>query len=205
MTETMMATLMTPVNGELRAGAIGVPLPDVDLKIVDLETGRNSLPRREAGEILIRAPQVMIGYWNQPGPTTEILKDGWVHTGDIGFQDEDGYVYIVDRKKDLIKPSGFQVWPREVEEVIATLPTVSEVAVAGIPDPARGETVKAWVVPSAGERLTAAQVRAHCREHLAAYKVPRKVEFCTGLPKSTVGKVLRRELIGADSARRSRK
>ncbi len=201
MTETMMATLMTPVTGEFKAGAIGVPLPDVDLKIVDLDTGRETVPDGESGEILIRAPQVMMGYWNRPGPTNEILKDGWVRTGDIGIQDEDGYVYLVDRKKDLIKPSGFQVWPREVEEVIATLPSVSDVAVAGIPDASRGETVKAWIVPAAGISLTAAEVRAHCRERLAGYKVPRKVEFCTDLPKSTVGKVLRRKLVDTDSER----
>lgn len=201
MTETMMAAFMTPVNGEFRSGAIGVPLPDVHLKIVDPETGRDTLPFGESGEILVKAPQLMMQYWNRPEPTSEIFEDGWIHTGDIGFQDEDGYVYIVDRKKDLIKPSGFQVWPREVEEVISTLPSVSEVAVAGIPDPARGETVAAWVVLEAGQSLTSAEVRAHCREHLTGYKVPRKVVFRSDLPKSTVGKVLRRKLVEMDQTR----
>ena len=200
MTETMMGTLMTSVNGEFRTGAIGVPLPDIDLKIVDQETGNDTLPRGEPGEILIKAPQVMMGYWQKPEATAEILRDGWVHTGDIGYQDEDGFVYLVDRKKDLIKPSGFQVWPREVEEVIAMHPSVSAVAVAGIPDPARGEMVKAWVVLEAGKTLTAAEVRAHCREHLTVYKVPRRVEFCADFPKSAVGKVLRRKLVEMDSA-----
>jgi len=202
MTETMMAAFMTPVKGEFRTGAIGVPLPDVHLRIVDPETGQDTVPFGESGEILVKAPQLMMQYWNRPEPTSEIFKDGWIHTGDIGFQDEDGYIYIVDRKKDLIKPSGFQVWPREVEEVISTLPSVSDVAVAGIPDPARGETVAAWVVLEAGKSLTSAEVRAHCREHLTGYKVPRKVVFCSELPKSTIGKVLRRKLVDTDQARR---
>lgn len=199
MTETMMATLMTPVKGQFRPGAIGVPLPDVEVRIVDQETGRDTLERGEAGEIMIRAPQVMEGYWQEPEATAEMLhEEGWVHTGDIGYQDEDGYVYLVDRKKDLIKPSGFQVWPREVEEVIAMHPDVSDAAVAGIPDSARGEMVKAWVVTLPGKTLTPSAVRAHCREHLAQHKVPRRVEFCSALPKSAVGKVLRRKLVEMD-------
>jgi long-chain acyl-CoA synthetase len=193
MTETMMGTLMTPVAGEFRSGAIGVPLPDIDVKIVDVDTGEDS-PKGESGEILVQAPQVMREYWGDPEATAEILRNGWVHTGDIGYQDDDGYVYIVDRKKDLIKPSGFQVWPREVEEVITSHPSVSDAAVAGIRDPTRGEIVKAWVVLAEGESLSAAQVRAHCREHLTSYKVPRQVEFLEDLPKSAVGKVLRRKL-----------
>ena len=203
MTETMMGTMMTPVRGEFRPGAIGVPLPDVDVRIVDVDTGEDARSEGESGEILVRAPQVMMEYWGEPEATAGILRDGWIHTGDIGYQDEDGYVYLVDRKKDLIKPSGFQVWPREVEEVLTSHPSVSDAAVAGVPDPVRGETVKAWVVVVAGESLSAAQVRAHCREHLIAYKVPREVEFCSDLPKSAVGKVLRRKLVEMDSASRA--
>jgi len=137
----------------------------------------------------------IIGYFNMPTETKNALRDGWLYTGDIATMDEDGYFYIVDRKKELIKPGGFQVWPREVEEVITDHPKVFEVGVAGIPDPKRGETVKAWVVLQPGETLTSDEVRAWCKERMAAYKVPTQVEFRTELPKTTVGKILRRELV----------
>ena len=141
----------------------------------------------------------MKGYHNMPTETANTLRelDGkiWLFTGDIGYMDEDGYFYIVDRKKELIKPGGYQVWPREVEEVIQAHPKVLEVGVAGIPDPYRGETVKAWIVPKPGETLTEDEIKAWCRERLAKYKVPTHVEFRDELPKSTVGKILRRELV----------
>ena len=131
----------------------------------------------------------------RPGETNNALRDGWLYTGDIARMDDDGYFYIVDRKKEVIKPGGFQVWPREVEEVIAEHPKVFEVGVAGIPDPKRGETVKAWVVLKPGETVTTDEIRTWCKEKMAAYKVPTQVEFRDELPKTTVGKILRRELV----------
>lgn len=193
LTEAMMAALGTPVNGEFRSGAVGVPLPDVEVRITD-EAG-NVLPPGEVGEIRIRAPQLMDGYWRRPRETAETLVDGWLLTGDLAHMDEDGYVYISDRAKDLIKTSGFQVWPREVEEAIATLAGVAETSVAGVPDAHQGEAVHAWIVLQPDARLDPEQVRDHCRVTLAAYKVPRHVAFRDSLPKSTVGKVLRRVLV----------
>jgi long-chain acyl-CoA synthetase len=136
----------------------------------------------------------MAGYWGHPDETAAMIRDGWVYTGDLGYLDEDGYLFIVDRKKDLIKPGGFQVWPREVEEVLATHPAVAEVSVAGVPDEYQGEAVKAWVVVRVGDQPTVDELRAYCRERLAGYKVPKTIEFRTELPKTMVGKVLRREL-----------
>ena len=162
--------------------------------------GRGDRPDRAApgqvGELTIRAPQVMEGYWNRPEETATILRDGVVYTGDLGYVDEDGYVFIVDRKKDMIKPaSGFQVWPREVEEVIATHPAVAEVSVAGVRDAMGNEQVKAWIVLRGGQTATAEEIIAFCRGKLAGYKVPRHIEFRDTLPKSMVGKVLRRILL----------
>jgi long-chain acyl-CoA synthetase len=154
----------------------------------------------EIGELIIHGPQVMKGYHNMPSETANALrkmKDGkvWLFTGDIARMDEEGYFYIVDRKKELMKPGGEQVWPREVEEVISTHPKVLEVGVAGIPDPLRGEAVKAWVVVKPGETMTEEEVKDWCIKSLAKYKIPRQVEFRTELPKTTVGKTLRRELV----------
>ena len=137
----------------------------------------------------------MAGYWGHPDETAEMIRDGWVYTGDLGIMDEDGYLFIVDRKKDLIKPGGFQVWPREVEEVLATHPAVAEVSVAGVPDEYQGEAVKAWVVLREGQQVTVDELRAYCRERLTGYKVPKCVEFRSSLPKTMVGKVLRRALV----------
>jgi len=195
MTESMLGATVSPVHGVYKPGSIGIPLPDIDLRIVDAETGQEDLEPGQVGEILLHAPQVMQGYWNKPDETANILREGWLYTGDIGYQDEDGYVFIVDRKKDLIKPSGFQVWPREVEEVIASHPAVAEVCVAGVPDAHTVEAVKAWVVLQAGQQISAEELRAYCRESLAAYKVPKIVEIRDSLPKSTVGKILKRELV----------
>ena len=195
MTEAVMASISTPALGKFKSGAIGLPLPDVEVRIVDAETGQRDLPSGEVGEIVLRAPELMEGYWNRPDATAEMLRDGWLYTGDLGFMDEDSYVSIVDRKKDVIKPSGFQVWPTEVEEAIATHPAVAEVAVAGIPDAYHSEAVKAWIVLRKGATATAEEIQAHCRETLAAYKIPKQIEFRTSLPKSAVGKVLRRELV----------
>jgi len=200
MTESMMAAVITPVRGLYKPGAVGIPLPDVEIRVVDADTGKKKLPTCKAldscqvGEIIMRAPQLMKGYWKKPAETANTIRDGWLYTGDLGYLDEDGYMYIVDRKKDVIKPSGFQVWPREVEEVIASHPAVAEVGVAGVPDPYQGQAVKAWVVLRPGQNVTADELRAYCRQKLAAYKVPKHIEFRASLPKSTIGKVLRRVL-----------
>ncbi len=200
MSEAPTATHCNPLNGENKTGSIGMPLPDVDVKIISLDDGETEMPYGEIGEIVLRGPQVMKGYHNMPTETANSLrqlKDGqtWLFTGDIARMDEDGYFYIVDRKKELIKPGGFQVWPREVEEAIMSHPKVLEVGVGGIPDPHRGETVKAWIVVKPGETLTEEELKAFCKEHLAPYKVPTHYEFRSELPKTTVGKILRRELV----------
>jgi len=200
LSEAPTATHCNPLMGVNKTGSIGLPLPDVDVKIISLDDGETEMPLGEIGEIAINGPQVMKGYHNMPTETANALrqmKDGktWLFTGDIARMDEDGYFYIVDRKKELIKPGGFQVWPREVEEAIAAHPKVLEVGVGGIPDPKSGETVKAWIVAKPGETLTEDEVKAFCKERLAPYKVPRHVEFRTELPKTTVGKILRRELV----------
>jgi long-chain acyl-CoA synthetase len=195
LSEAPTATHCNPVLGENRPGSIGLPLPDVDCRIASLEDGLTPLPAGEAGELLIRGPQVMVGYHRQPEATQEALRGGWLHTGDIARMDADGYFYIVDRKKDVIKPGGLQVWPREVEEQIQAHPQVLEAGVAGIPDSHRYETVKAWVVLKPGQTATAEEIQTWCRTRLAAFKVPTEIEFCTALPKTGVGKILRRELV----------
>jgi long-chain acyl-CoA synthetase len=195
LSETPTATHCNPLLGENRTGSIGLPLPDVECRIISLDDEVTVLPAGEIGELVIRGPEVFFGYHNMPTETANALREGWFYTGDIARMDEDGYFYIVDRKKELIKPGGFQVWPREVEEVISDNPKVLEVGVAGIPDPYRGETVKAWVVVKPGESLTEDEVRDWCRERLAKFKVPSQVEFRDELPKTTVGKILRRELV----------
>ena len=202
MTESMVAAVFTPINGAYKPGSVGVPLPDVEVRILDADDGHTPLDAGQVGEIVLRAPQIMQGYWQRPAETAEMLREGpspgsgerWLFTGDLGYMDEDGYLFIVDRKKDLIKPGGFQVWPREVEETIASHPAVAEVGVAGVPHALRGEAVKAWVVLREGQQVSAAEIRAYCREKLVAYKVPKQVEFRDSLPKSAMGKLLRREL-----------
>lgn len=203
MTETMLAAVCCPVHGQYKEGSVGVPLPDVDLRIVDVESGEQTLSFREVGEIIIQAPQIMVGYWEHPTETSNMIRNGWVYTGDLGYLDEDGYVFIVDRKKDLIKPGGFQVWPREVEEIIATHPAVAEVSVAGVPDSTQGEAVKAWVVLRPGQQVTVEELRTFCKDKLAGYKIPRKIEFRDTLPKTMVGKVLRRELVKDEATRKT--
>ncbi len=198
LSEAPTATHCNPVFGMSKEGSIGIPFPDVDARIISLDDEVTVLATGEIGELVMKGPQVMKGYLNMPTETTNAIRDGWLYTGDIAYMDEDGYFFIVDRKKELIKPSGYQVWPREVEEVIAENPKVLEVGVAGIPDAYRGETVKAWVVLKPGETLTADEVKAWCKEHMAAFKVPTHVEFRDELPKTTVGKVLRRELVRQD-------
>jgi long-chain acyl-CoA synthetase len=195
LTESMMAAVITPLRGTYKPGSVGIPLPDVEVRIGDMETGEGSLPPGKLGEILIRAPQLMLGYWRQPDETKKTIRSGWLYTGDIGYLDEDGYLFIVDRKKDVIKPSGFQVWPREVEEAIASHPAVSEVGVGGVADEYQGEAVKAWIVLRPGQRATAEEIRAFCRKKLTGYKVPKEIEFVESLPKTIIGKVPRRALV----------
>jgi long-chain acyl-CoA synthetase len=198
MTETILASVVCPVHGVYKPGSTGLPLPDVDVRIVDLADPSREMPPGEQGEIAVKAPQIMAGYWGHPEETQEILRDGWIYSGDIGYMDEDGYLFIKDRKKDLIKPAGFQVWPREVEEVIATHPAVAEVCVAGVPDPQLVEAVKAWVVLKPDAKLGVEELKEYCREKLTRYKVPRFVEFRPSLPKTLVGKVLRRALVSEE-------
>lgn len=195
LTESMMGAAISPVNGAFKPGSVGMPVPDVEIRIVDDETGERALACGEVGEILIGAPQLMMGYWQRPEETADTVRDGWLYTGDLGYLDEEGYLFIVDRKKDVIKPSGFQVWPREVEEVIACHPSVCEVAVAGVPDDYQGEAVKVWIVLNEGCELNVDEIRSHCREKMVGYKVPKHVEFRDQLPKTTVGKILKRELV----------
>lgn len=177
------------VSGTL---AVGVPGPDTVVRIVD-DAGRD-LPFGEQGEIAVRGPQVVPGYWRRPDATAETLPDGELRTGDIGFMDRDGWLYVVDRKKDMINAAGFKVWPREVEDVLYTHPAVREAAVVGVPDPYRGETVKAYVSLRPGACPAPEELAAYCKERLAAYKYPRVVEVLPELPKTASGKILRREL-----------
>jgi long-chain acyl-CoA synthetase len=190
-----------PFLGEGREGSIGIPVPSTDAKIVDVETGETEMPVGESGELIIKGPQVMKGYLNMPEETARTLKDGWLHTGDVAKMDEDGYFFIVDRKKDLIVASGYNVYPREVEEVLFEHPDVAEAVAIGVPDDYRGETVKAFVVKGPGATATEEEILAFCRERLAPYKAPRTVEFRDDLPKSAVGKLLRRVLVDEERAR----
>jgi long-chain acyl-CoA synthetase len=203
LTETSPATHVNPI-GRNRIGFIGVPWPDTDARIVDVDTGEKELPTGEIGELVIQGPQVMKGYWAQPTETSNTLREHpalgpglWFHTGDIARVDEQGYFQIVDRKKDMIICGGFNVYPRDVEEVLFKHPAIKEAAVIGVPDEYRGETVQAFVVLADGSSATEQEIVAFCREHLASYKVPSIIRFRSELPKSTVGKVLRRELARA--------
>jgi len=198
LTETSPCTHANPLDDpkKNRPGSIGIPFPDTDAKIVDLETGTKDLKPNEVGELVIKGPQVMQGYWNKPDETANALRNGWFYTGDIAKMDEDGYFYIVDRKKDMIDVSGLKVWPREVEEVLYEHPAISEAAVLGVPDAYRGETVKAYVIlkPGYEGKVTEEDIIKFCKDRIATYKAPRSVEFRTSLPKTLVGKILRRTL-----------
>jgi long-chain acyl-CoA synthetase len=195
LTEAAPVTHCNPIYGERRAGSIGLPFPDVEAKVMDYETFAEK-PAGEDGELWLRGPQVMKGYWNKPDETAKtVVEDGWLRTGDIARVDADGYFYIVDRLKDIIIASGFNIIPREVEEVLFEHPKVQEAVVAGVPDPYRGETVKAYIVLKPGETATPEEIIAFCQERLARFKVPKQVEFRSELPKTMVGKFLRRVLV----------
>jgi long-chain acyl-CoA synthetase len=190
-----------PFLGEGREGSIGIPIPSTDARIVDVQTGEREMPVGESGELIIKGPQVMKGYLNMPEETATALKEGWLHTGDVAKMDEDGYFYIVDRKKDMILASGYNVYPREVEEVLFEHPDVAEAVAIGVPDEYRGETVKAFVVQRSGANTTEEEILVFCKERLASYKTPKSVEFREDLPKSAVGKLLRRVLVDEELAR----
>ena len=194
LSEAPTATHCNPILGENREGSIGLPLPNVDCKVVDLETGERELDAGEIGELIVKGPQVMAGYHQRPDETALTMRDGWLFTGDVVRMDEDGYFYIVDRKKDVIKVGGFQVWPNEVERVIMQHPKVREVAVAGVSDEHGNEVAKAWIVLKEGETSSVEEIQSHCDAYLTRYKVPRMVAFRESLPRTMVGKVLRRVL-----------
>lgn len=205
LTEASPVTHCNPLGKDavVKSGSIGIPLPETDAKIVDSETGTREMPLGETGELAIRGPQVMKGYWKRPEESASVMRDGWLLTGDIAKMDEDGYFYIVDRKKDMIDASGFKVWPREVEEVLYANPAVKEAAVVGIKDAYRGETVKAFIVlKDKSNNPGADAIREYCKTQLAPYKVPKVIDFRDELPKTLVGKILRRKL-REESAQRS--
>lgn len=190
-----------PFAGEGREGSIGVPVPSTDSRVVDVETGLVEMPVGEPGELIVKGPQVMKGYLNMPEETVDALRDGWLYTGDMARMDEDGYFYIVDRKKDMILSSGYNVYPREIEEVLFEHPDVSEAVAVGVPDEYRGESVKAFVVKKPGSPATEMEMLAFCKERLAPYKTPKALEFREELPKSAVGKLLRRVLADEERER----
>lgn len=194
LTEASPVTHLNPVKNCRKLGSIGLPFPDTDAKVVEIDNPDVEVQPGQCGELLIRGPQVMAGYWNQPEETAAVLQNGWLRTGDMAVMDDDGYFFIVGRQKDLIITAGFNVYPREVDEVLHTHPKVREAACIGVPHSTRGEIVKAFVVPVDGASLDKAEVVAFCRSKLAHYKVPREVEIVPELPKSVLGKVLRREL-----------
>ncbi len=194
LSEASPVTHANPIYGKSIIGSIGLPFPDTEVKIMDIETGKKEMPLGEVGEMCVRGPQVMECYHNMPEETKHSLRKGWLYTGDIAKLDEEGYTYIVDRKKDMVIAGGYNIYPRDIEEVLFTHPKIMEAAVAGIMDPYRGETLKAYVVLKEGESLSEEEVIKFCKENLAAYKVPKLVEFRAELPKTMVGKVLRRVL-----------
>ncbi len=194
LTECTVTATVSPWGGKVKPGTEGIPVPNTEIKIVDLESGSKEMPAGETGEILIKGPQVMKGYYKNPEATAAVLKDGWLYTGDIGFMDEEGYLTVVDRKKDIIIAGGFNIYPNEIDDILFGHPKIAEACTIGVPDQYRGETVKAYIVLQEGEAMNAEEVEAFCRESLAPYKIPKQVEFIEELPKSSVGKILRRAL-----------
>jgi long-chain acyl-CoA synthetase len=203
LTESTPVTHINPFNGTRKQGSIGVPIPDTECRIVSIEDHVTDMPVGEAGELIIRGPQVMKGYLGRPDETAKTLTpDGWLHTGDVAKMDEEGYFYIVDRMKDMILCGGYNVYPRDIDEVLYENPKVQEACCVGIPHPTRGEAVKAFVVLKQGQTATQEELIAYCATKLAAYKLPVAVEFREDLPKSTVGKILRKDLRAEEAARR---
>ncbi len=204
LTEAAPVTHSNPIFGEgkQKVGTIGVPFPDVESKIVDLEMGEREMGPGESGELIVRGPQLMDGYYKRPDETAQTLRNGWLYTGDIATVDDEGYVAIVDRKKEMIIVSGFNVYPREVEEALASHPAVLDAAAIGVPHPIKGEEVKAFVVLKPGATATADELRVHCAERLASFKRPHEIEFRQSLPKTLIGKTLRKELVAEEKAKR---
>lgn len=202
LTEITPMGTASPWKGTIKPGTVGIPLPNTDLKIVDVDDPAKVLKQGEAGEILFKGPQVMKGYYKRPDETTAVLRDGWLHTGDIGFLDEDGYLTIVDRKKDMIVASGFNIFPQEVDEVLMEHPGILEACTIGVPDRYRGEAPKSYVVLKDGDLLSTEEIVEFCKQRLAPYKVPRQIEFIDELPKTPVGKILRREVKELDRKKR---
>jgi long-chain acyl-CoA synthetase len=199
LTESLIAACVNPVKGASKIGSVGMPVPDVFVRIVDADDPLKEMENMKEGEMLLRGPQIMKGYWRNPTESAAMIfhdADGvvWLRTGDLAYLDDEGYVFLVDRKKDLIKANGMQVWPRELEEAITAYPGVMEVGVRGFPDAAHGEIAVAFVVMKPGATATEHDIREFCKKHLAFYKVPSKVVFRKELPKSLIGKVLRRML-----------
>lgn len=194
LSEASPVTHVNPISGLRKPGSIGIPVPSTDARVVSLEDGVSDAPLGQPGELAVKGPQVMLGYWNMPEETAASLRDGWLYTGDIATMDEDGYFFIVDRKKDMIIAGGYNIYPREIDEVLYTHPKVLDAVTVGVPDPYRGETVKAFIVPKPGETVTEEEIIQFCKSKLAAYKVPKAVEIREFLPKTMVGKILRKEL-----------
>ena len=201
MSETTSLGIANPLMGLKKAGSIGIPFPDTDVRVVDLATGEEDVSQGQPGELIIRSPLTMKEYWNNPEETAGQMKDGWLYTGDIVIQDEDDYFAIVDRKKDMIIAGGYNIYPREIDEVLYQHPKVADAVAVGIADEYRGETVKAFVVPKEGETITEEDIICFCKEKLAAYKTPKMVEFRSELPKSAVGKILRKVLRDEEAAK----
>jgi long-chain acyl-CoA synthetase len=202
LSESTSLGICNPILGLKKVGSIGIPYPDTDVRLVDIQEGKEEVPQGQPGEIIIKSPLIMKEYWNNPQETAGQLKDGWLYTGDIAARDEDGYIFIVDRKKDMIIAGGFNIYPREIDEVLFRHPKVQDAVSVGISDAYRGETVKAFVVLKPGQTATAEEIIAFCKEKLAAYKVPKAVEFRESLPKSAIGKVLRKILRAEEEAKK---
>ncbi len=204
LSEAPVVVTCTPVMGTRKIGSIGLPFPDVDARIMDLEKGETEMPVGEIGELVVKGPQVMKGYWNRPEETSMVLRHGWLYTGDIARMDSDGFFFIVDRKKEMIIAGGYNIYPREVEEVLYEHEKIKEAVCYGVPDEYRGETVKIAVVLKDGQTCTAEEITDYCKTKLAKYKVPKKIEFRQELPKSPVGKVLRRVLVEEEKKKQGR-
>ena len=198
LSEAPVVVTANPLIGLRKIGSIGVPVPDVAARIMDAEIGDKEMPLGEVGELVISGPQVMKGYWNRPEETEMVLHNGWLYTGDLAKMDEDGFFFIVDRKKDMIIAGGFNIYPRDIEEVLYEHPKVKEAVCYGVPDPYRGQTVKVAIVLKEGESATEEEIIEFCRSRLARYKIPKLIEFRDSLPKSLIGKVLRRVLMEED-------
>ncbi len=194
MSETSNVLTINPIYTLRKPGGVGLPLPDNDIRIVDIETGTREMPLGEPGEIIARGPTIMSGYWNNPEETANVIRDGWLYTGDIGYIDPDGHIFIVDRKKDLVLASGFNVYPREIDELLYTNSKVLQACAFGVPDPKRGETIKVAVVLKPGEKMTEDEVKDFCRNSLSPYKVPTEVVFMNEIPVTSIGKPDRKKL-----------